>query len=101
MSYHFSEKYGESQFAYLKTCNYANTRKTYRTTTRLISTLKHAVNSTDYVYVNYYRSNYGNIPLWVLSNVLTFGNLSKMFQVFPQPLQSKICKNFIGLIQNR
>ena len=58
MSYYFSEKYGESQTAYLD------------------------------------ENNYNNIPLWVLSNVLTFGNLSKMYKVFPQSLQSKVCKNF-------
>lgn len=31
---------------------------------------------------------------WVLINVLTFGNLSKMYQVLPQSLQSKICKDW-------
>lgn len=36
----------------------------------------------------------GEIPLWVLANVLTFGNLSKMFRVFPQSLKSKVSKNF-------
>lgn len=30
----------------------------------------------------------------MLSNVLTFGNLPKMYKVFPQTLRSKICKNF-------
>ena len=70
-----------------------DTRKTHRTITRLISTLHHAATTTDYAYINYYRSTYGNIPLWVLVNVLTFGNLSKMYQVFPQSLQSKVCKD--------
>ena len=46
---------------------------------------------TDYIYINYYRNTYNNIPLWVLINIPTFGNLSKMYQVFPQSLQSKIC----------
>lgn len=100
MSYYFCEKYGESQSAYLDTNNFNNTRRTYKTVTRLISTLQRAVTTTDYVYINYYRNTYGNIPLWVLINVLTFGNLSKMYQVFPQSLQSKICKNF-GSINQR
>ena len=30
----------------------------------------------------------------------TFGNLSKMYKVFPQSLQSKVCKNF-GIINQR
>ena len=82
MSYYFSEKYGESQAA------------------RLIATLNRAASARDYVYIDYYRSTYGNIPLWVLINVLTFGNLSKMYQVFPQSLQSKVCKNF-GIINRK
>lgn len=100
MSYYFCEKYGESQSAYLDINNFNNTRRTYKTISRLISTLQRAVTTTDYVYINYYRNTYGNIPLWVLINVLTFGNLSKMYQVFPQSLQSKICKNF-GIINQR
>ena len=67
----------------------------------MISTLQRAVNTTDYVYINYYRSNYNNIPLWVLSNVLTFGNLSKMYKVFPQSLRSKVCKNFGSINQKQ
>lgn len=94
MSYYFSEKYGESQTAYLDENNYNNSRRNHKIISRLISTLQRAVNTTDYVYINYYRANYNNIPLWVLSNVLTFGNLSKMYKVFPQSLQSKVCKNF-------
>lgn len=100
MSYYFCEKYGESQSAYLDINNFNNTRRTYKTVSRLISTLQRAVTTTDYVYINYYRNTYRNIPLWVLINVLTFGNLSKMYQVFPQSLQSKICKNF-GIINQR
>lgn len=100
MSYYFSEKYGESQEAYLDRSHYNNTQRNCKTISRLIATLQRAATTTDYVYINYYRSNYGNIPLWVLSNVLTFGNLSKMYKVFPQSLQSKVCKNF-GIINRR
>lgn len=74
MSYYFSEKYGESQAAYLDENSYNNSRRNHKIISRLISTLQWAVNTTDYDYINYYRINYNNIPLWVLSNVLTFGN---------------------------
>lgn len=100
MSYYFSEKYGESQSAYLDINNFTNTRRTHKTASRLVATLQRAVTTTDYIYINYYRTKYGNIPLWVLINVLTFGNLSKMYQVFPQTLQSELCKNF-GIINRR
>lgn len=101
MSYYFSEKYGEMQVAYLNPTHYNNSQRNHNTVSRLISTLQRAVNTTDYVYINYYRSTYNNVPLWVLSNILTFGNLSKMYKVFPQSLQSKICKNFSYINQRQ
>lgn len=94
MSYYFSEKYGESQSAYLNSNNYNNTNRNRKTILRLVATLQRAVSTQDYAYINYHREAYGNIPLWVLVNVLSFGNLSKMFKVFPQSLRSKVCKNF-------
>ena len=97
MSYYFSEMYGESQDAYLDIHHFNDNRKTHRTAARLISTLQRAATTTDYEYINYYRKTYGNIPLWVLINILTFGNLSKMYQVFPQSLQSKVCRS-IGTV---
>jgi abortive infection bacteriophage resistance protein len=100
MSYYFSETYGEAQSAYLDIEHFNNSRQNHKTIVRLISTLQRAVRTTDYVYINYYRNTYGNIPLWVLINILTFGNLSKMYQVFPQSLQSKICKS-IGTVNRR
>lgn len=100
MSYYFSEKYGEMQDAYLDVHNFNNSHRNHKTVLKLISTLNRAATTTDYVYINYYRTTYGNIPLWVLINVLTFGNLSKMYQVFPQSLQSKVCKS-IGKVNQK
>ena len=42
----------------------------------------------------HYSNRYGNIPLWVLVNTLTFGNISKMFKLSQQTIQSKICRDF-------
>ncbi len=100
ISYYFSELYGESQSAYLNIDNFNDNGRNHKTILRLISTLTRAVKTTYYDYINYYRKTYDNIPLWVLSNVLTFGNLSKMYQVSSQSLQSRICKN-IGTVNRR
>ena len=97
MSYYFTETYGAAQKEYLNQKSYAITKKNKHTVERLIATLERAANTQDYAYINYYREQYGDIPLWVLSNVLTFGNLSKMFRVFPQSLKSKVSKNFAPL----
>ena len=97
MSYYFTETYGAAQKEYLNPQNYDLAKKNRYTVERLIATLERAANTQDYAYINYYREQYGDIPLWVLSNVLTFGNLSKMFRVFPQSLKSKVSKNFAPL----
>ena len=97
MSYYFTETYGAAQKEYLNPQNYDLTKKNKYTVERLIATLERAANTQDNAYINYYREQYGDIPLWVLSNVLTFGNLSKMFRVFPQSLKSKVSKNFAPL----
>lgn len=101
MSYYFTETYGAEQSEYLNPQNYNYTRRNKTTIARLIATLQRATTTTDYAYINYYRNTYGEIPLWVLANVLTFGNLSKMFQVFPQSLKSKVSKNFEPLNQHQ
>ena len=101
MSYYFTEMYGAEQKQYLDANNYNNTKRNHATIVKLIATLKRATTTTDYTYINYYRKTYGEIPLWVLANVLTFGNLSNMFRVFPQSLKSKVSKNFEPLNQHQ
>lgn len=101
ISYYFTQYYGTVQKQYLDIKNYNDTKRNHATIVKLISTLKRATTTTDYTYINYYRKTYGNIPLWVSINILTFGNISKMFQVFPQSLKSKILKNFEQLNQRQ
>lgn len=101
MSYYFTQYYGTAEKQYLDIKNYNDTKRNHATIVKLISTLKRATTTTDYTYINYYRKTYGNIPLWVSINILTFGNISKMFQVFPQSLKSKVLKNFEQLNQRQ
>ena len=50
--------------------------------------------STEHAYVVHQRSTYGNVPLWVILNTLTFGQTSKMYSFFTTSIQSKISANF-------
>ncbi len=45
--------------------------------------------------------NYNNIPLWITTSVLTFESLSKMYNVLPQSLRSKICRHFPAVNQRQ
>ena len=94
VSYYFTEKNGENQQAYLDTSNYHYVgKKNQRDIDRLIKILEgYVTKPTDYHYINHAQKKYGNVPLWVLTNALTFGNISKMYMLLPQDIQIKISK---------
>ena len=95
ISYHFTMQYGESQTAYLTDANYNNIKKYHKGIQKLINMLSNMANdNTDHPYLVYQRNKYQSIPLWVLVNTLTFGQISKMFTFLPQKMQGDICKNF-------
>lgn len=95
LSYHFTEKYGEQQSEYLNPANYAMSHKNADGINRLVSALgKLANHNSDYPYINHQRQAYGNVPLWVLFNGVTFGSLSKFYGFTTQDIQSKVAKNF-------
>jgi len=95
LSYYFTQKHGNHQSKYLAPVNYDQKANKSGKLTRLMSVLSNiAINSIDYNYINHHRNKYGNVPLWVLIKVLTFGNISIMFQCYTQDLQISICKNF-------
>lgn len=96
MSYAFCNKHGESQTEYLNKNNYCyNNNKNKQDIDRLIKILEHYVNhNRDYQYLNHARNIHGNIPLWVLMNALTFGNVSVMYSVWMQDLKIKISSEY-------
>jgi len=101
VSYYFIELHGVSQAEYLNPDNYDNSRRNKRTVRGLMQKLHGAVNTNEYEYINYYRTQYGNIPLWVTTSILTFGSLSKIYKVLPQSLRTKVCKHFHSVNQRQ
>jgi len=97
-SYYFSQKHGESQSAYLSASNYVKSSRTSNELASLIGVLRElALKSNDYPYITHQRNKHKNVPLWVLVKVLTFGNISKMYQCFTQDLKVKVSKNYISV----
>lgn len=96
ISYYFTEKNGENQKEYLNIANYNYIgKKNKRDVDRLINILEgYVTKTTDHHYINHAQRKYGNVPLWVLTNALTFGNISKMYMLLPQDLQCKVSKNY-------
>lgn len=103
VSYYFTEKNGDNQTAYLdiKNYNYVG-KKNQRDINSLINILRsYVTKSTDYQYINHAQKKYGNVPLWVLTNALTFGNISKMYMLLSQDIQSRISKNYLGINESQ
>lgn len=95
LAYAFTEKHGELQTEYLDPNNYDSDPAAQNDVNRLIGTLDNLANHTsDYPYINHQRNTYGNVPLWVLMNGITFGSLSKFYLLSPQDIKAKVAKNF-------
>ena len=94
-SYHFCEKYGEQQSMYLDIANYNHTRKNHRELLRLTHSLQKVIAvPSKYAYIEHSVNTYHNVPLWVATNALTFGQISKMYQYATTDIRTKISKNF-------
>lgn len=95
ISYHFCAIHGEQQSAYLDPHNYNLSQKNTNDVNRLINILDYQANKNlDHAYVVHQRNVYHNVPLWVLINTLTYGQISKLYTLLPFQLQSYISKNF-------
>lgn len=98
VSYTFCSKHGEAQAAYLNPANFNNNRKNAADITKLIQLLSyHANKNTEHKYLVHQRAVYHNVPLWVLVNALTYGQISKFYALLPFQLQSDISKEFSGV----
>lgn len=95
IAYAFCERYGESQTAYLDVRNYNYTSANQSGIDKLIRMLgKLADDNTDYEYIIHQRKAYHNVPLWVLINALTFGQVSKMYSFLLPAEKSRVSRNF-------
>ena len=94
-AYAFCSKHGENQSAYLNPGNYNNSKKNASEITRLIQLLDyHANKNREHKYVLHQRTVYHNVPLWVLVNTLTYGQISKFYTLLPFQMQSDVSKEF-------
>lgn len=95
VSYSFCNKHGESQDAYLNPANYSNSRKHAKGIARLTQILDMLANkSADHDYLVHYRTSHGNVPLWVLVNATTFGQISKMYSFLAPSEKAAVSKRF-------
>lgn len=91
----FCASYGEQQNFYLSPTSYNSSPKKAPEVAKLIKMLDyHANHNKDKQYLVHQRSVYGNVPLWVTTKVLTFGQLSKFYSLLQFREQSAISKRY-------
>lgn len=103
--YYFSEKYGESNYLTLDNFDLSPIaspevqldRRKYilELITSINNSLSKAVGKKEYI--THYITKYGFVPLWVLVNDLTLGQLSKFYSLMKQPEKIKVSMYWANL----
>lgn len=95
LSYHFCKEYGDLQSDYLSVNNYDYTGKKKNVINKMVKIMSGQLRyDSDYVYIRHYMTTYQYVPLWVLMNVLTIGQLSKIYASQKGRIQIKVCQDF-------
>jgi len=101
-AYRFSERYKESN-AYLKLTNYSRDPKKLKDILRLIAMMSTVISNhsdREGSPIKHYLDNHDGVPLWVLVNFLTIGNMQYLYFCLNDSLQNVIAKDF-GDVYNR
>ena len=95
IAYRFSEYHKDIPFAYLQTSSYSsNDLLGLATTISILSKVILAeTRSQKQNAIKHYYNNHTDVPLWVLNNKLTFGQVVKMYKQFDSKLKNNIAKD--------
>ncbi|RST57355.1 Abi family protein [Siminovitchia terrae] len=97
ISYRFSEKYKE-QHAYLVLKNYTRNPDQLKNVLDLISTISNTISKKGKAKgenpIKHYLDSHDGVPLWVLVNYLTLGNINYFYMCLTDSLQNTIAKDF-------
>lgn len=94
ISYIFSEKYGHDNYLLYK--NFDTTVKDANIKiSKLFSSIQGEIaNRSMDPNISHYLKNHGYIPMWVLSKILTFGNMSKFYSLMKQPERQDVSRQY-------
>lgn len=107
LSYAFTECYGDNQQIYLNPNSYEyastshNSKKRAAQIKRLIKILLDvATPPFDHAYIRHQWDQHGNVPLWVTVKAMTLGNISQMYSLLPNRVQSRVSKEYVGITED-
>lgn len=95
-AYHFSETYTQT-YSYLTVNSYNSDVTKLKDVLGTISILANEIkkqSSRNNTAINHYTNKHNCVPLWVLINFLTLGNVSYFYSSCTQDVQTKIAKGF-------
>jgi len=103
IAYEFSKIYGNDNYLKLEnfetftglTIKAAHKQKQLKFIQGLIGNInKDIANNMDKKYVSHYMTEFGFIPLWVLVNILSFGEICNFYRLMKQKQRIEISKSF-------
>lgn len=95
LAYHFSATYGDLQKEYASFSHYAVTPANKGDIQKLLNIFHYQLtHNKDHAYINHYKSKHRNVPLWIMVQVLTIGQVSHMFDYLNASVPIKVCNDF-------
>lgn len=95
LAYHFSATYGENQTEYLSLSHYMPTASMQHGIQKLLRVFHYQLShKNEHDYINHYKAKHHNVPLWIMVQVLTIGQLSHMFDYLKASVPIKVCNDF-------
>lgn len=99
-AYRFSEKYS-SDYAYLNISNYSRNKKDFDSVLKNMANISNEISRNidpkNMNSISYYHAQHNSIPLWVLINHFTIGNVSYFLRALDAGLQDDISREFSDL----
>lgn len=94
IAYYFPQKYGHDNYMLYNNFE-TNKRDANQNITAVIADFQKQISSRAAdPSIAHYLKKYGYVPLWVLNNILTLGQISKFYSIMKQPDRQQISKIF-------
>lgn len=100
MAHRFAETYQNQHYAYLDTGNYNDDKilevgSVVSKLSRIVNKNKTRINTT----ICHYYTTHEDVPIWVLTDYLDFGDTRHIIKNLPTSLQNKIAKDLVSFIK--
>lgn len=99
-AYHFAKKYHNKPFAYLDTSNYSNSNPLALTQTLsyISKKVNEQIRSKKENSVKHHFDNHKDVPIWVIVNDLTLGNIIKLYKFIDNKTRNEIAKELSDIL---